>query len=68
MDSYHLTNARLTWSDIRMFGGSVAASLWVKNLADEEYILNATSEFPHTARAVMYGAERNFGIDLSYEY
>lgn len=70
MDDYSLVNARLTWSDIRPEGaaGSMSASLWVRNLMNEEYLIYATGTLPHSARVVMFGEERSVGIDLVYTY
>ncbi len=66
--SYDLVNARLSWTGFNMLHGEVAAALWVKNALDEEYVVNATSEYPHSARGVMWGQARSFGVDLSYTY
>ncbi len=66
--SYDLVNARLSWKDIRVFNGDAMVSLWVKNALDEEYVVNATSEYPHSARSVMWGQARSFGVDFSYTY
>lgn len=68
MYSFDLVNARLTWSDISAFGGSLAASLWARNLLDEEYLIYATGTLPHAARVVMFGEERSVGLDLVYNY
>ncbi len=66
--SYDLVNARLSWSGFRMFNGDIGAAVWIKNALDEEYVVNATSEYPHSSRGVIWGQAQSFGVDLSYTY
>src|SRR3546814_18068427 len=62
-------NARLSASDIRAgAGGSFEVSLWGRNLADKEYDAAAVDNLQQADRAVVWGAPRSFGVDLTYHY
>lgn len=73
-DNNRLLNARLTLSEIPLGrqAGTMAVSLWGKNLTDEEYI-----NFGYTApsnrlvgnnTAAQFGEPRSLGVTMIYEY
>ncbi len=70
-DAYSLINGRLTLGDINLgnHSGALTASLWGRNLTDEEYIVDA---FPVGDPAVTvanaYGDPRTLGIELRYDF
>lgn len=69
LPAYGLFNARLSVMDLPAGArGSVDVALWGRNLADREYPLMAIDNVPHADRAVVWGAERSFGLDLVYRY
>jgi iron complex outermembrane recepter protein len=66
VESYGLFNARMTLADIPGIpAGSLRASVWGKNLSDEEYYI---SLFSVVVPAALYGEPRSYGIDLTYEF
>lgn len=70
-DAYTLINARLTLSDISLGqdAGALKASLWGKNLMDEEYIVDSFPVGdPAIAIAQAFGEPRTFGIDINYTF
>ncbi|MDY0067968.1 MAG: TonB-dependent receptor plug domain-containing protein [Steroidobacteraceae bacterium] len=63
-----LVNARLGIENVQLPSGALRASLWVRNLLDEEYNtygINFGSLGPITAH---YGEPRTWGIDVSWEF
>jgi len=70
-DAYSLINGRLTLREINLgnHSGSLTASLWGRNLTDEEYIVDA---FPVGDPAVTianaYGDPRTMGIEVRYDF
>ncbi len=70
-DAYTLINGRLTLSDISLGqkSGSIKASLWGKNLTDEEYIVDS---FPVADPAISigqaFGDPRTLGVDITYQF
>lgn len=70
-DAYTLLNGRITLSDIGVgnIRGSLKASLWGKNLTDEEYIIDS---FPVGDPAVSigqaFGDPRTLGVDITYQF
>ena len=67
--AYGTWNARLNVSDIDLGkAGTVTLAAWMKNIADEEYVVHAVSALPHADRAVMWGEPRSFGLDVIYNY
>ena len=68
---YVLTDLRLALSDVQ-FGGSASfsASLWIKNLGDEEYRANMIDFGPGFARLTpaYYGLPRTYGVDLAIRW
>lgn len=67
-DSHTLFNARITLADISVGANSskVTASLWVKNLADEEYIIDAFPVGdPAASIGQTFGDPRTFGLDVT---
>lgn len=70
-DTYSIVNTRLTLTEMD-FGqpdGSFSASLWARNLTDEEYI---TFAFPVGDPAVVlaqkFGDPRTIGVDITYQF
>jgi outer membrane receptor protein involved in Fe transport len=69
-DSYALVNSSLEYTD-----GSFSASVWVRNIADEEYYVrgfgsfgNNPSKFYATELYTQLGAPRTAGLTLSYDF
>lgn len=65
-DRYNLLDARIGVDNIA--GSPLSLSVWGRNLADEEYERVATSEAPHSIRAVLWGEPRSYGVDISYNF
>lgn len=66
---YTLVNARLTLADIGVGRkkGALRASLWAKNLADEEYIVFGFPIGP-AGHTQVFGTPQTFGLDLTYSF
>jgi iron complex outermembrane receptor protein len=72
-DSYNLFNARLSLKDIPVGAGhTLTASLWAKNLTDEEYRSFEMRWFdnvgPGSADIVQYGEPRTIGADVTFKF
>lgn len=65
---YGLLNARLGLRDIEAFGGLMSASLWGKNLTDEEYQLDIIGAFPYSTRTGAFGEPASYGVDVSFVF
>lgn len=68
---YSLYNARLTLSDIPLFGDHrLKAALWVKNLTDEKYRVFelAWVGTTSTSRVVQFGTPRTVGAETSFAF
>ena len=69
VDSYGLLDARLTLRGISLGdAGSLSIALWGKNLADKEHMATSMAAFPWSSQMAVWGEERSYGVDLSYEY
>jgi iron complex outermembrane receptor protein len=71
-DSYTILNARITLAGIKMGGelSTLRASIWAKNLADEEYIINAFAVGEGDGKASIgqtFGDPRTFGLDITLD-
>ena len=70
-DAYSLFNARVELADINIGSGdgSLKASIWAKNLLDEEYIIFAVAiGEPAASINQIFGDPRTLGLDISYEF
>ena len=70
-DAYSLLNARIELGDIDIGSGdgSLKASVWAKNLFDEEYIIFAFPVGdPAVSIAQIYGDPRTIGLDIGYTF
>jgi len=68
VDSYGLLDARLTLRGISLGDtGSLSIALWGKNLADKEHMATSMAAFPWSSQMAVWGEERSYGVDLSYE-
>ena len=67
-DAYSLLNARLSFVDIPLGNATLALSAWVKNALDEEYVSFSITNLPHASRAVLWGQQRSWGLDLRYHF
>jgi iron complex outermembrane receptor protein len=68
MSDRTVVNARLGIENVELPSGTLRASLWGKNLADEEYNtygINFASLGPVTAQ---YGEPRTWGLDVIWEF
>ena len=71
LDAYTLINGRVTLADINLGNrsGALRASLWGKNLTDEEYIIDAFAVGdPAVTIANAYGDPRTLGIEFVYDF
>jgi len=68
-DSNTILNARITLAGIKVGGESstLRASIWAKNLADEEYIIHAAAVDPTISIAQAFGDPRTFGLDITLD-
>jgi len=64
-DAYFLANARLT---LNAADETWHTALWVKNLADREYVANVRVFEAGAAEQLVYGMPRTFGITFSYNW
>lgn len=64
-DAYFLANARLT---LNAADEAWQTALWVKNLADKEYVTNVRVFEAGAAEQLVYGMPRTFGITFSYNW
>jgi iron complex outermembrane receptor protein len=70
-DAYSLLNARVELSDIYLSSGSgrLKASVWAKNLLDEEYVIYAFAVGePAVSVGQAFGDPRTFGLDVTYQF
>ena len=65
---YDLWNARLTLRELCVGEGRAAVSIWGRNLADEEYLLDGIESFPWSQMVASFGERRTWGVDVTYEY
>lgn len=67
-DAYDVVNARLDWNDVA--GSSLDASVFVKNLFEEEYItgpgLTPANAIP--VSTALFGPPRTYGVQLRYRF
>lgn len=69
--SYSIANARLTLAGEDWIGrGKFELSAWVRNLFDEEYLIEGQGSFYqlHATRLGVFGEPRMFGLDLRFNY
>ena len=66
-EAYSLVNARITLNEMPVGNGSMTLSAWGKNLADEEYWVNAIALGPAWTTA-QWADPRSYGVELSYEF
>ena len=67
LESFTLLNFTTGWN--KMFGTNLGASVWVKNLTDEEYNVSASNQMLQFGYATYwYGTPREYGIELSYSF
>jgi len=68
LDERTLVNARLGIENVALSSGTLRASLWARNLFDEDYNtygINFSTLGPITAQ---YGEPRTWGVDLTWEF
>lgn len=69
LDSFGVWNGRLMLSDITVSSsGSLAVSLWAKNISDEEYQLDGFKLTTTGSTLLTYGEPRSYGLRFDYEY
>ncbi|MDB3856060.1 TonB-dependent receptor [Halieaceae bacterium] len=68
VESYGIWNARVTLSEMSVGNGSMMLSAWGKNLADEEYWINAIALSPAAWNTAQWADPRSYGVELSYEF
>lgn len=61
-----VVNMRVSLMDIPMSGGHARASLWVKNLLDQQDLQNAAAYGPYIVG--IYNPARTFGFDLGWSF
>ncbi len=68
-NAYELFNGRLSLSEVQVGKfGQLNIGLWGKNLADEEYVITAVDNLPHSDRTVIWGEPRTYGLDVIYNF
>ena len=70
-DAYSLFNARIELGDIDIGtgDGSLKASIWGKNILDEEYVIFAVAVGePAASINQVFGDPRTMGLDISYTF
>jgi iron complex outermembrane recepter protein len=70
-DAYSLINARVELSDIYLSSGKgrLKASVWAKNLLDEEYVIYAFAVGePAVSIGQAFGDPRTLGVDVTYQF
>lgn len=67
IDGYGIFNARLQLGEIAVGGTTVDATLWAKNLADEEYVANRIDFGPAFGNLTQsyFGMPRTYGFELN---
>jgi len=68
VESYGIWNARVTLSEMSVGNGSMMLSAWGKNLADEEYWINAIALSAAAWNTAQWADPRSYGVELSYEF
>lgn len=63
--SYGLLDARVGLAGIPVASGKLRASLWGRNLTDEEY---QVFQFIYVVPTAMFGDPRSYGVDLTLEF
>jgi outer membrane receptor protein involved in Fe transport len=67
LESFTLLNFTTGWK--KMFGSNFDASVWVKNLTDEEYNVSASNQMLQYGYATYwYGTPREYGVELRYSF
>ncbi len=69
-DGRNLFNARVTLADLEVGPqtGMLSASLWAKNLTDEDYVVYSITNGGTDSVADAWGEPRSVGVSLVYEY
>jgi iron complex outermembrane receptor protein len=69
-DGRNLFNARVTLADLEIGPqtGMLSASLWAKNLTDEDYVVYSITNGGTGSIADAWGEPRSVGVSLVYEY
>lgn len=65
--AYGLWSGRLSLKNIRLGSTSVDISLWGRNLADTNYVVDSAGSFPWTTKLKAYGEPRTIGIDVGFK-
>jgi len=69
IESYGLFNARFSLDAIPLVKtGDLSVAIWGRNLADEEYLVDAVGQFSWSDKTGAFGTPRTYGIDLLYQY
>jgi len=69
LPAYGLFNGRLMLQGLNLEGiGALDFALWGRNLADEDYVISAIDNVPHSDRAVIWGEPRTLGLDAIYRF
>lgn len=68
VESYGIWNARVSLSEMPVGNGTMMLSAWGKNLADEEYWINAIALSATAWNTAQWADPRSYGIELSYEF
>jgi iron complex outermembrane receptor protein len=69
-DGRNLFNARVTLADLAIGSqpGALSASLWAKNLTDEDYVIYSITNDSVASVSDAWGEPRSVGVSLVYEY
>ncbi len=67
-DDFDVINARLGMYEIPLAGGDLSVAAWVKNLENNDYVINAIHHLPQADRAVLFGEPRTYGLEMIYRF
>lgn len=68
MDARTIVDARLTLEEIPVAAGSLAVSLWGKNLTNDDYPVFGVNFGSMGIITESYGNPRTYGLEIRYEY
>lgn len=70
LDAYHVVDARLRLSDIKLDGTTVALSAWVRNITNESYRIGGFDFGPAFGNLTLgyFNPPRTFGADLNMSF
>jgi len=68
LDQRTVVNARLGMENMELGGGTLRASLWARNVFDEDYNTFGVNFYQGGPITGQYGIEATYGLDLTWEF